>query len=453
MAANPDLRPMFNAPAKPAPIAVDPDGTMWLSDDISFRPDDEADADIGRPPSVGERPDPDPEPEQDPGEQPGFHVGVQARIASYSSQVPGNWTGTRGGTEIGELRSRAREVYWNLAPRNWNADEVWQREPLPNKAFKFLTPTLQDDIKLIASIVKDKTISPMEPFIVTAKRNNYLLKSDIRYFLKTAGVIEYRMMDALLAAVASVPDVQGPLPRYDYGGPYQSETVALPAITWDHIYQKFREREGEGDPPAKRARWMPDVIDPSINQPGDPTNVHGKLLGANALILPILLDGNHWMVAYIHLRRRTVLVLNTDFEAKDAVKQYRTVEKYLHYWNLQNLSIEPHMYPKYWTTIHANAASFNRATREQGSGLAAVISALLVVCDVAPNRIIPAELVDVRAFLAVVLSQGGFRGNVYFPHQDVARTRPWGDWFDTRGFWNKVLRRPLITVVAEPVDD
>lgn len=451
MAANPDLRPLFTTPARPAAVAVDPDGTMILSDDISFRPDEEADASIGEPPSVGERQDPAPEPERDPGEQPGFHANIRARIASYGRQVPGDWTGTNGGSEIGEMRNRAKEVYWNQAPRRWKAEEVWEMQRLPNTGFKFLTPTLQDDIKLIASVIKDRKISVVEPFIVTAKRNKYLLKSDIRYFLKPAGVVEYRMMDALFAAVASVPDVQGPLPRYDYGGPYQADTVALPAITWDHIYQKFRHLEGEGEPPAAPPAYLPGAIDPSTNQPGDPTNLHGCVKASHAILLPILLDGNHWMFAYIHLRRKTVLIVNTEYDAKDADKQYRRVEKYLHYWNLQNLSVEPHMYPKLWTTFHVFGATFNRATREQGSGLAAVISALLIVCDVAPNKIIPTELVDVRAFLAVVLSQGGFRG-VYFPHQDAGRTRPWGNWFDTRGFWDRQLKRLPIIVVAEPVE-
>lgn len=70
----------------------------------------------------------------------------------------------------------------------------------------------------------------MSPLITTVRPKHSLLKSDIYYFLLTSGVVEYRMMDAPFAAIACIPDVRGPN-GYDYGTAYQTDTVALPAIT------------------------------------------------------------------------------------------------------------------------------------------------------------------------------------------------------------------------------
>lgn len=157
----------------------------------------------------------------------------------------------------------------------------------------------------------------MSPLITTVRPKHSLLKSDIYYFLLTSGVVEYRMMDALFAAIACIPDVRGPN-GYDYGTAYQTDTVALPAITWDYIYRKFPVLEGGGPLPTAPPAYLPGPIDPSINEPGDPTNVHNSLLTAHAVLLPILVEADHWMFAYIHYGRKTILIVNSDHEAKDA---------------------------------------------------------------------------------------------------------------------------------------
>lgn len=281
----------------------------------------------------------------------------------------------------------------------------------------------------------------MGPYIITARRNSDLSKADIKFFLRDSGVIEYRMMDALFAAIAGIQDVRGP-PGYDYGRAYQLDTVALPTITWNHIHRKFRALEGEGLWPMPLPEYMPGLIDPSTSRQGDPINIHGMVRIAYAVLLPILLDGNHWMFAYIRYDRKTILIVNSEHDADDAEEKYRKVEKYLHYRCLQNLSEKPHRYPAQWETLHIEGTQLNNVTRKMGSGLATILSALFIVCDVDPKGVISQSPTDIRALFAAALSQGGFRGDVYFPHQNAGRTRPWGDLFDNRGFW-ETLDRPF----------
>lgn len=423
-------RPLYNAPGAivVAGVSIDPDGTVWVSDETTIDLDDDgADADIR------DAPQPPPLP-------PGFHPNVRVRVDSYSNRLPGNWLVTKGGPFMRQWRARASDVYWERAPTRVTAESLFALRRLPRTPHKVLTPALHDDIRLIAAI-KDRNIGSMEPLIVTARARNVLLKSDIHYFLLTSGIIEHRMMDALFAAVACVPDVQGPV-GYDYETPWRGNIVALPSITWNHIYRKFRHLEGEGLPPSAIPDYLPGPIDPSTEQPGDPTNIHSTVKAAHGALLPILLDGDHWMFAFINFTRRTVLIVNSDPKARDAQEQYRKVEKYLHYWNLQNLSGAPHEYPRRWQTVKVAGTTLKNTKREQGSGLGNVLGALLVVCDVNPAWEVPVDPVDLRAFFAVVLSVGGFRGDIYFPHQDAGETRPWDEFFGggNRGFWYRMGR-------------
>lgn len=439
-----DTRPMYNAAVVPAHVTVDPDGTLVLSDDSEFDPDrDGADADLGE----QARPPPPPPPPR-----PGYHPDVRARVDSYATQLPGKaWTvdpANDPDKRIAELRARATGVYWESVPKNPRAGVLWNQNRLPGKGHKYLAPALRDDVRIIGSATRDNRISNMAPLIVTAKRNTNLLKSDIAYFLRSTGVIEYRMMDALFAAVAAVPEVQGPLARYDYGTATRGKTVALPAITWEHILRKFRYLEGEGSPPAALPEYMPGFLDPATSQPGDPTNIHPTVKAAHSILLPIRLHGNHWMFAFIAFRRRTTLIINSDYKGKDAQEDYRTVEKYLHYWNSQNLEDDPTFYPDRWDTIHVPGVTLGRVSRVQASGLASVLGALLIICNVDPEKNVPVVPTDLRAFFAAALAEGGFRGDYYFPRQDRGNTRAWGDLFTTRGFFD-TLGRPIIRNQAQ----
>lgn len=149
------------------------------------------------------------------------------------------------------------------------------------------------------------------------------------------------------------------------------------------------------------------------------------------------------MFAYIHYGRKTILIVNSDHEAKDAAQKYRAVEKYLHYWNVQNLSGGLHKYPNRWETRHICGTELKNVTRRRGSGLATILGALLVIYYVDPHWVIDTPPADIRAFLAADLSKGGFRGPFYFPRQDAEMTRPWADLLSERGFWDS-LGRPVI---------
>lgn len=438
MAEDLDYRPVFNAPQAivQAAVSVDPDGTLLLSDDSSFNPErDGADADIG-PVPAGPQP-----------VRPGFHPDVRVRLDTYNTELPGDWSINVDAPDpfMVQWRNRARGVYWKRQPHTLRGRRLMAMQRMPGKGPKALTPILRDDIRVIGSAIKDRRISSSGPLIITARKNNTLSKADVRYFLRPENVVEHRMMDALFVAISCIQDVRGP-PGYDSGRPYQLDSVALPAITWNHIHRKFRALEGEGLWPFALPEYMRGLIDPSTNEPGDPTNIQRSVMIAHSVLIPILLDADHWMFAYIRYDRKTILVVNTEYEANDAAEKFRRVEKYLHHWCLQNLSGSPHKYPAQWETLHIEGTTLKNVKRKWASGLATVLSALFVVCDVIPQGVIDVPPEDIRAFFAAALSQGGFRGDVYFPHQDAGRTRPWGDLFDiNRGFW-ETLNRPVIEI-------